>query len=86
MGLGGEYYFHITLIKTKWDARSLTKTGSYGNAIKDATGAAGTRKVTGSNPLGLAGQRGTWAPSAQRVGGGQSNTGSGTASNPLGLK
>lgn len=57
---------------------------SYGNAIKDATGSSGTRAITGSNPLGLAGARGTWAPSRQIEG--PRNAGGGTASNPLGLK
>jgi len=61
--------------------QDLTASDSYGNAIKDATGATGTRTVTGSNPLGLGGQMGN-----QRAGKEQRNAGGGTASNPLGLK
>jgi hypothetical protein len=80
MGLGGERLLCYPY------GQDLTVSDSYGNAIKDATGATGTRAVTGSNPLGLKGQRGTWAPSAPRVGERQRNAGSGTASNPLGLK
>jgi len=59
----------------------LTVDDSYGNAIKDATGAEGTRAVTSSNPLGLRGQMGS---QTTRVG--QRNASGGTASNPLGLK
>ena len=66
--------------------QDLTVYDSYGNAIKDATGAAGTRAVTGSNPLGLHRQSLTRPPSAQTAGEGQRNAGGGTANNPLGLK
>ncbi|KAF2436343.1 hypothetical protein EJ08DRAFT_143139 [Tothia fuscella] len=55
----------------------------YGNAIKDKTGASGPRAVTGTNPLGIAGAKGVWAPSGKT--GATRNTGGGSASNPLGL-
>jgi len=56
----------------------------YGNAIKDASGASGPRAITGSNPLGIAGQKGVWAPSAANKNA-QRNRGGGTARDPLGL-
>ncbi|KAE9982675.1 hypothetical protein EG327_005783 [Venturia inaequalis] len=56
---------------------------SYGNAIKDSTGASGPRAVTGSNPLGIAGTKGVWAPASNTKG--PRNNGGGTAKNPLGL-
>jgi len=57
---------------------------SYGNAIKDSTGAAGPRAATGSNPLGISGTKGTWAPSSASKNP-QRNAGRGTARDPLGL-
>ncbi|KAF2674564.1 hypothetical protein BT63DRAFT_419851 [Microthyrium microscopicum] len=54
---------------------------SYGNAIKDASGASGPRAPTASNPLGIAGAKGTRAI----TGGGASGPRKGTANNPLGL-
>jgi hypothetical protein len=73
--LGGGFLLHYP-----YDP-DLTIGDSYGNAIKDATGAEGTRAATSSNPLGLRGQR-----RIQTAGEGQRNAGGGTASNPLGLK
>jgi hypothetical protein len=57
---------------------------SYGNAIKDASGASGSRAATSSNPLGIAGAKGTFAPSSGTAVG-QRNAGKGTAGNPLGI-
>jgi len=57
----------------------------YGNAIKDASGASGSRAVTGSNPLGLSGAKGTWAPALPANKNAQRNKGGGTARDPLGL-
>ncbi|TID17370.1 hypothetical protein E2P81_ATG07944 [Venturia nashicola] len=56
---------------------------SYGNAIKDSTGASGPRAITSSNPLGIAGTKGVWAPSSNTKG--PRNSGRGTAKDPLGL-
>ncbi|KIW03969.1 uncharacterized protein PV09_04803 [Verruconis gallopava] len=58
---------------------------SYGNAIKDATGASGPRAATGSNPLGLSGTKGIWSPSAPVRTTPQRTVGRGTAKDPLGL-
>jgi len=55
---------------------------SYGNAIKDATGAGGSRAVTASNPLGVSGGTGT----SIRPGTGSTKPKAiGTARDPLGL-
>ena len=59
---------------------------NYGNGIKDATGASGTRAQTAQNPLGTSNNKYggknviTGAGSKSRAGGGKA-----TASNPLGL-
>ncbi|KAF2400404.1 hypothetical protein EJ06DRAFT_428915 [Trichodelitschia bisporula] len=55
---------------------------SYGNGIKDASGATGARAVTSSNPLGLSGTKGQWSgkPSGQKTA-----PRTGTARDPLGL-
>jgi hypothetical protein len=56
---------------------------SYGNAVKDASGAAGPRASTASNPLGVAG--GTATTGLLPKSGAKSATNKGTAANPLGL-
>jgi len=56
----------------------------YGNAIKDASGAGGPRAPSSTNPLGLSGAKGVWAPSTSTTKNAR-NTGKGTARDPLGL-
>ncbi|KAF2750899.1 hypothetical protein M011DRAFT_464708 [Sporormia fimetaria CBS 119925] len=56
----------------------------YGNSIKDATGARGSRAATATNPLGLSGTS-AGAKTAFRGRPGNASYGKGSASNPLGL-
>jgi hypothetical protein len=63
----------------------LIRAFRYGNAIKDVSGAGGSRAVTGSNPLGLSGTKGTWSPALPASKNPQRNAGRGTAKDPLGL-
>jgi hypothetical protein len=56
---------------------------SYGNAIKDASGASGSRAATASNPLGLSGGRVTGQ--SQLKGTKSQGSDQGTRNDPLGL-
>jgi hypothetical protein len=65
---------------------SLTDLSSYGNAIKDVSGASGPRTSTSSNPLGLAGGKTTASARLSGASSTQSKPAQrGTASDPLGL-
>jgi hypothetical protein len=59
----------------------------YGNDLKDAVGASGSRVAVAGNPLGLAGMGSGKAPAPgqKKVGGGGKSTGGSSASNPLGI-
>lgn len=58
----------------------------YGNDLKDAVGAGGSRVAVAGNPLGLAGQgSGKAQPPGQKGSGVAKNVSKGSASNPLGL-
>jgi hypothetical protein len=63
--------------------RLLIAPSSYGNAVKDASGASGSRAATSSNPLGLAGGRVTGQ--SQLKGTKSQGSKQGTRNDPLGL-
>jgi hypothetical protein len=58
---------------------------SYGNSVKDMTGAAGSRASTGGNPLGLATSGVGAAASMASRPGNTPGKAKGSATNPLGL-